>query len=186
MLEVYPNPVAAFTPTPTQGTLIDAIIDFNNQSMDGTNWYWQFGDGSSSTEEHPSYMYSDTGWHQVMLVASSINGCLDTTYSDVYIAPDFSIFFPNAFTPNGDLQNDDFGGIGVFEGIKEYDLLIYNRWGELVYRTDDPYQSWNGRKYNDQANPLSPDGAYAYIALVRDYLERKYEYKGMFILLSNQ
>ena len=186
MLEVYPNPVAAFTPTPTQGTLIDAIIDFNNQSMDGTNWYWQFGDGSSSTEEHPSYMYSDTGWHQVMLVASSINGCLDTTYSDVYIAPDFSIFFPNAFTPNGDLQNDDFGGIGVFEGIKEYDLLIYNRWGELVYRTDDPYQSWNGRKYNDQANPVSPDGAYAYIALVRDYLERKYEYKGMFILLSNQ
>ena len=56
-----------------------------------------------------------------------------------------------------------FGGIGVFEGIKEYDLLIYNRWGELVYRTEDPYQSWNGRKYNDQANPLSPDGAYAYI-----------------------
>jgi gliding motility-associated-like protein len=147
---------------------------------------WSFGDGSVSIDEFPSHLFSDTGWHKVSLIATSAEGCMDTLDNEVYIAPNLSIFFPNAFTPNGDYHNDFFGGVGKFEAIKEFELLIFNRWGELIYKTNDPNLPWNGRKYNLSGNPLSPDGVYVYAANIRDFLEKQFEFKGTFILLSNQ
>ena len=55
------------------------------------------------------------------------------------------IFFPNAFTPNNDLQNDFFGPSGILSTIKDYTLLIYNRLGQLAFKSTDPFKKWDGK-----------------------------------------
>jgi gliding motility-associated-like protein len=56
-----------------------------------------------------------------------------------------AFFLPNAFTPNGDGLNDEFGPITVFEKIKDFHMAIYSRWGELVFETNNETQGWDGR-----------------------------------------
>ncbi len=91
---------------------------------------------------------------------------------------------PNAFTPNSDLVNDDYGPVGQFEGIKEYQLYIYNRWGDLVFDSKDIYERWNGKKYNDNALSPCQDGAYVWYVNVRDFMEKEYSYQGSVVLLK--
>ena len=77
------------------------------------------------------------------VTAKGYNGCIDTACITVYVlipAPDIHI--PNAFTPNGDGVNDYFLPIGY--NITEFHMQIFNRWGQLVYETDDFEKGWNG------------------------------------------
>ena len=70
------------------------------------------------------------------------------------------IFFPNAFTPNNNLQNDLFGPAGNLSTIKDYTLLIYNRLGQLVFKSTDPFNRWNGKMQDKSMLP----GTYVWIA----------------------
>lgn len=75
------------------------------------------------------------------------NGCSASTSVQITEPASGScgeVYFPNAFTPNGDLVNDDFGPLGNIAAISNYLLLIYNRYGELVFYTRNPYSRWNG------------------------------------------
>ena len=67
--------------------------------------------------------------------------------AEVIIPTDFScigIYFPSAFTPNGDGLNDSFGPLGSLSSLTNYSLSIYNRWGERVFSTTNPFQKWSG------------------------------------------
>jgi gliding motility-associated-like protein len=70
------------------------------------------------------------------------------------------IFFPNAFTPNNDLQNDLFGPLGVLSTVKDYTLLVYNRAGQLVFKSTDPFIKWNGKMWDNSILP----GTYVWLA----------------------
>ena len=70
------------------------------------------------------------------------------------------IFFPNAFTPNNDLQNELFGPLGVLSTVKDYTLLVYNRLGQLVFKSTDPFKKWNGKMQNNTMIP----GVYVWVA----------------------
>jgi len=75
------------------------------------------------------------------------NGCFATTSVQIIEPPNGScgeIYFPNTFTPNGDMKNDDFGPLGNITAISNYRLQVYNRYGELVFSTRDPFEKWNG------------------------------------------
>ena len=65
------------------------------------------------------------------------------------------VYFPNSFTPNGDAKNDGFGPLGNVGAISNYRLLVYNRYGELVFRSSDPYERWNGFYRSKQNSPSS-------------------------------
>lgn len=54
------------------------------------------------------------------------------------------IFFPSAFTPDGDGKNDEFGPLGSLLSLSNYQLIIYNRWGERVFYSTNPFEKWNG------------------------------------------
>jgi gliding motility-associated-like protein len=91
-----------------------------------------------------------------------------------------SFYFPNAFTPDGDTINDTFKVIGHF--FKEYELAIYNRWGELVFTTTNPAEGWDGTYRNKEA----PQGTYVYSAAIVDSEGNKYQRKGTVHLLRKR
>ncbi len=81
--------------------------------------------------------------NQIKLIATNKNGCIDTTELNIIINACCKIDIPNAFSPNGDGLNDNFAPIN-YGRIKSYDLLIFNRFGETVFRTSDINALWDG------------------------------------------
>jgi len=117
----------------------------NLSSPSSVSYIWDFGDGSSnstSTLMDPSYVYQGTGNYTIMLVSTNSLGCSDTAYQSIVIYPDFFFYYPNAFTPNGNGNNDVYKGYGV--GIKTYSMQIFDRWGERVFHTNDINTGWDG------------------------------------------
>lgn len=146
MITVYPKPVASYTTHANLGNVLVPQVQFINQSRDYSTWTWSFGDGPQldSVNRNPEHYYTSADaakYHSVLLVANSY-GCTDTAYVLVEIAPEFSFYIPNAFTPNGDGINDVFTGMGM--GIVEYEMWIFDRWGAMIYHTNDISQGWDG------------------------------------------
>ncbi len=154
IIEVYPNPHAEFQIRPEIVKLPDDPIYTSNLSFDADSYYWDFGDGAKSSEYEPSHTYLDTGKYDIALVAITNNGCTDTViYENIIEVIDGNeIQIPNAFTPNldgptggsryADGRNDVF--FPVTEGVIAYKMQIYNRWGELLFDTEDSNRGWDG------------------------------------------
>lgn len=147
LIRVLPTPIAAFT---TQENLSDpillenALIHFQNRSQYANSYFWEFGDGAVSTETHPVHRYEEAGEYPVTLYAYNEYGCYDSlTISPILIIPNGVIFVPNAFTPNGDGTNEEFLLKG--EGITDYELVIYDRWGSEIFRSQSILNSWDGQ-----------------------------------------
>ncbi len=120
-------------------------VQFNNVSSGATSYLWNFGDLSpdaTSHEMNPSHYFANDGTYTVSLVVTNEEGCKDSVFQTLVILPDFYFYFPNTFSPNDDGKNDIFTGYGI--GIKSFRMTIYNRWGELIYVTDDITKGWDG------------------------------------------
>ena len=99
------------------------------------------------------------------------NGCSASTTVQILQPASGScgeVYFPNAFTPNGDTRNDDFGPLGNVAAVSDYNMIIYNRYGELVFSSKDPYERWNGY----YKSKLNAPGSFAWYAT--------YTYKGQY------
>jgi len=83
------------------------------------------------------------------VIATDTNGCIAQDTVTVKVIADYNIFTPNAFTPNGDGNNDYLQIFGNLAGVKKLDLMIFNRWGEKVYETNDVNFQWDGRFKGD-------------------------------------
>lgn len=138
---VYPNPVAAFTVTPPVINIMEPLVTFNNISSAGS-YQWNFGDGVTSNNMQPTHTYGDTGTFTVQLIVTTQHGCVDTAYSTIYISDVFSIYVPNAFTPNGDGRNETF--TPVVMGYDYYEFWIFDRWGEMIYYSTKTGTPWDG------------------------------------------
>ena len=116
-------------------------VDFTNNSIGATYYDWSFGDGSYNTSvENPTHVFpSDVGGsYVVQLVATTPLGCADTAYQVINIKEELIYWVPNTFTPDGDSYNEYFKPIFT-SGYDPYDynLLIFNRWGEIVWESND-------------------------------------------------
>ena len=172
VVNVYPHPIAKFTPDPNETQLITANINFYNHSI-GANYYdWNFGDNATSIDFSPTHMYGDTGIYEIRLIASSAHQCRDTAYEYVHITGSFNFWCPNAFSPNDDLKNDGFTGYGV--GIKSVAFVIFNRWGEKIYMSDNLDNPWDGTFWNK--GEKCPEGVYVYLfdVIANDNEHHKY------------
>lgn len=144
-IEVFPLPAANFTLSPELINLLSADIEFTDLSNGAlTSWNWNFGDGASSTTSNPTHTYQDTGTFTIGLEVTTVHGCTDYTERQVVIEPDFMFYVPNAYTPNSDLKNDGFRGYGEGVDWSTYQMSIFNRWGELIYYTENIDKPWNG------------------------------------------
>lgn len=181
LLNVLPNPVAGFVMTPPQvAPLSDPLILFTDQSTGSVQWLWNFDDilKSSSTLKDPSFAYSDTGSYKVTLKVTSSDGCTDTTYQTIYIESEYAFYIPNAFSPNGDGLNDFFAPKGTGIGLGDnFEMAIYNRWGEKIYYTTDINKPWDG-KLKEGSEEIVKLEVYVYKIWVTDYRNRTHYYIG--------
>ena len=165
------RPIAEFT-LGVDNIVIKKPINFINQSEGATSYYWEFGNDEFSTEVGPTTTYYNDGEVTVMLVAENQAGCLDTVYHTYYIQPEMIFFVPNAFTPNGDGNNDYFFGDGV--GVKDYEMRIFNRWGEMIYHSVGKRETWDGRVNGI----IAPNGVYIWKMQLTGYDGTDYEKTG--------
>jgi gliding motility-associated-like protein len=100
----------------------------------------------------------------------------------VDVVPLFTFFLPNAFTPNADGRNDVYRGAGIFFGVEQYEMLIFNRWGECVFESKDPYVGWNGQKSNTGFR--CPAGVYPVVVHITGERGKKFTYTGVATLVE--
>jgi gliding motility-associated-like protein len=139
MVHVYPTPRALFDADVQAVSVLSPEVLFNNRSIDASRYFWFFGDQDSSTYESPRHTYPEMGEYEVVLVAESDHHCKDTTSRTIIVYSQFSFYAPTSFTPNGDGLNDCFRVCGNGISKSNFLLTIYDRWGELVFKTTDYY-----------------------------------------------
>lgn len=166
-ITVIPGPVAGFSAGPQPTTISNPTITFTDQSTGGTvEWFWAFGDNGTSVLPNPVWTYADTGVYTVMQIVSGPNGaCPDTAYSDVVISPELNVWIPNTFTPGGNGINDEF--IPVFSEISyvsEFDMMIFDRWGNLIFKSVNPNTGWDGSYKNSKVQ----EDTYVYKVHIKD------------------
>lgn len=148
-------------------------------SEDVVKWYWDFGDNITDTLESPIHAYGDTGWYNVRLVVENPVGCTDTLIKYIRAYPDYNFYVPNAFTPNGDEVNDNFSGLG--QGFVTYEMLIFNRWGEQVFRSENYNARWDGR---DKSGGIAAQGVYVYQIRLKTPPGDEYTLRGIVALIN--
>lgn len=178
---VRPSPTAGFDCTPENPSNFNPIVDFLDQSLNASRWSWLFGDFGSSIEQNPTFTFQDTGVIEIRQIVTHDSGCQDTAYKQVDIEPLVRYFIPNAFTPNEDGKNDTFFGKGILGGIRNFNLNIWNRWGEMVFETQNPTEGWNGR-LNNNGKHLQ-NGVFVYLATFDGPRNQQFKYKGYVTLV---
>ncbi|HLP10690.1 MAG TPA: PKD domain-containing protein [Flavobacteriales bacterium] len=146
-IHVYPSPDANFHITPTIQSVFTPTVEVTDLTSDDViQQIIYYMDGDSTLLDFDTHYYHDTGWYNVYQWVVNVAGCTDTAVHPIYIIPETTIYIPNAFTPNGDGINDVF--IPVVRDTRKYLLMIFDRWGEIIWQTDNPLQGWDGTLKN--------------------------------------
>lgn len=163
----------------------DTVYEGHEGPIEIDNFFWEFdGYDNTFTSSKPKVAYSETGQGGAMLTVTNEQGC-DTTYRDFITVMPVKLKVPNIFTPNGDGINDYFE-IGYGEDgrpindLNQYflshKLVIFNRWGKIVYESTDYKNDWDGGKL--------PDGTYFYVLDCKGHTQN-YNYKGSVMIWNS-
>jgi gliding motility-associated-like protein len=142
-ITVHPNAVADFRIDPTDADLA-TIVQFIDQSGHTDNWNWNFGDSQVDFNQHPTHLYQDTGMFVVTLIADNQYQCPDTLSVNIRVKEVPSLFIPNSFTPNGDGLNDVFLAVLNDHDLSDFELRVFDRWGQQLFSSNDPLVGWDG------------------------------------------
>ncbi|MBU3659987.1 MAG: T9SS type B sorting domain-containing protein [Flavobacteriales bacterium] len=159
---VEATPIAAFNVFPNSFSNSTETAQFNNNSIGAISYSWNFGDGQNSTEVNPSHVYSGLNSNTlVTLTATSTLGCTSSVSVVIPYEEETIFYVPNTFTPDEDEFNQTWGPV-FSKGFDEFNfnLYVYNRWGELIWESKDAKGRWDG---NYGTNGLKcPQGVYTW------------------------
>ncbi|MPM16425.1 hypothetical protein SDC9_62804 [bioreactor metagenome] len=165
IVNVYELPVSNFVVDSPSVTMDNPVVNFTDMSSMASSYFWTFGDYSSpanySNEANPVHAFSGPGDYIVWQTVYSDNGCSDSSYTVIHVELNMAFYIPNAFSPyNEDGVNDIFQPFGIGIGLEEgtYSMLIFNRWGRLIFKSEDIDYGWNGKVDGSMAAP----GVYSY------------------------
>ncbi|MPM16304.1 hypothetical protein SDC9_62682 [bioreactor metagenome] len=181
-VSLAPGPNAAFSATPNPATVGGGPIQFINQTTGASSWEWDFGDGSFSTEQYPAHSFEGVGEYIVWLWAENNFGCRDSFALTIIINDIFTLYIPNAFSPNGDGRNDFFMPYGISVNTDYYEMRIYNRWGNLVFMTTDINTPWDGNIKGIVKKEKTQD-VYTYEIKLKDATNIIHKYRGKVIVI---
>jgi gliding motility-associated-like protein len=162
----------ATDPLSASQSIFNPEFDFFNNSQNATNYEWYFGDGiappsaAQSILENPSYSYDDAGFFLVTLIATAQDGCADTIVKQLTVLDELIIHVPNSFTPDGDELNELFIPVlsSGYDRKSGYLFNIYNRWGEIIFTSDQVGEGWDGTFEGKQV----PVGTYSWTIRIKD------------------
>ncbi|MCH2226084.1 MAG: gliding motility-associated C-terminal domain-containing protein, partial [Crocinitomicaceae bacterium] len=144
---VHELPTADFSYNPVNPDIYDSEVFFENSSTNAVLYNWTFGDGTSSIDFEPSKTFPEIGGetYQVDLTVTSVDGCTDVNTQIVTVNEVVQFYVPNAMTPNADLFNPDFTPVFIPGFTPEgYSLQIFDRWGVIMFESQDPSIGWDG------------------------------------------
>ncbi len=175
-------PIADFNFNPDVVSLLEPMVYFIDGSLGSpTLWTWNFDDpasGANNTSgvQHPTHMYSDTGTYCITLIISDASGvCKDTITKCLKVEAPYTFYIPNSFTPNMDGFNEMFLGYGT--NIKDFHIMIFDRWGNKIFESNDITKGWNG-KVRAKTGDLVEEDVYVWKVEIMDIYLKKHKYIG--------
>jgi gliding motility-associated-like protein len=170
-------PVSNFT-TSFDTIYKNQVVDFIDNSIDASKWYWMFSTSSVDTAiiQNPKKAFDSIGIFPITLIVTDNNGCRDTLVKNIEIYPTL-IGVPEAFTPNGDGIND----VLYVKGgpFKDLEFKIYNQWGNEIFKSVNQSIGWNGT-YEEL---LQPPGLYIFTVKASSLGDEKINFSGEINLL---
>lgn len=160
-VSIFSAPTASFDITIEPGCE-GVYVDFLNTSVDGVDFLWDFNDGVTSDEENPTHQFDYSGSFTVDLTVTNSNGCESSvSQSETTLSFDdyYTINLPNVFTPNGDGDNDTYKVTVPGRVYECVDMTIYNRWGQVMFKSSGNNIQWDG--YTTVGQEV-PEGTYMY------------------------
>lgn len=139
----------------------DSLV-LSNLTRNAKYYSWDFGDGHGSYRKEPVHYYDSLGRYPVKLVCESNQGCKDSLTKEVLVKVKSKFYVPTAFSPNKNNINDYFH-IGTYN-ISTFKIIIFNRWGEIIYESYDKDFKWDGYYKGKKV----PEGVYHYIVQTVD------------------
>ncbi len=182
LIEVYPVPEADFYAFPIVTDVYHADIEFFDQSSIMTNfseinsWTWKFDDNTLSDEQNPEHLFTDAGEYNVTLEIESEHKCRDTVVKQIVIKDIHTFYAPNAITPDGSNENRYFKVQGKGVNMDTYRIIVFDRWGERIFETNDFYNYWNGRYKNK--GEIVEMGVYTWLINFTDIYGQEHEKTG--------
>ncbi|MEQ9187878.1 MAG: gliding motility-associated C-terminal domain-containing protein, partial [Cryomorphaceae bacterium] len=178
-INVLDTPSAGFSMSSLEMNMFTPDFTIYDESINRLTWEF-FIDGQYVTRNNThSFTLPDTGNYLVRQIAYHQNNCADTAELSIRVKPQYLTYIPNSFSPDGDRVND-FWAPSVFVH-SDYRLTIFDRWGRVLFKSNDPSSGWNGRENND--GPPCPIGTYTYDIFVTDEDGKPYVYTGRLNLI---
>lgn len=179
-IQINPTPKVKSYANPFYASILEPRITFIDSTALSHNTHYNFGDGVISTQTNITHSYQNTGEFNYNLIVSTQYGCADTATGVIYIDDIGNNYIPNIFTPNNDKVNDTFFITG--KNITSSNMLIFNRWGTLVFESDNAVTGWNG--INQTNNTVAVDGVYFYLIEITLGNNRTYKFNGNVTLIK--
>ena len=178
-LEVLPRPIANFSDSVIYGEASSVKLKLVNLSVGANSYEWKIPvaipETSSQKDFSTSIVNNNLGEFRVTLISKTDQNCTDSLTKIIKIKSGLYFFSPNSFTPNGDGLNETWKVSVLGYSEKDFDLSVFNRWGQLIWESKDSIEEWDG-SYKSQKVPA---GAYFWIMTLKDsQTDKKYFYKG--------
>ncbi|MFA7379864.1 MAG: gliding motility-associated C-terminal domain-containing protein [Bacteroidia bacterium] len=171
-ITLFEKPEAKFTLSRDTTWITLPQIQLTNQSSKADSFFWHFSrlinDTITTKTSNATFHrnFTDSGIYTISLTAKN-SACADSTQQKLVVLMDYDVWIPNAFSPGTkDNLNPTFAPVGV--GISRYKMIIYNRWGQLVFESKGTQDSWNGCLDNNPDKPL-PEGVYVWYIEIFNY-----------------
>lgn len=186
IVEAIAIPTAAFTMSSNPTTIFETVVQMQDaSSMGSIYWDWSAPDATPaySSTQNPVFSFPEglEGAYPIQLVVTTEEGCTDTVVNILNVTTDIIFYAPNAFTPDGDEHNQTWkfyvAGIDVYN----FNIQIFNRWGEMIWESNDPNEGWDGT----YGGRVMQEGTYNWKASVKDiYSDNKKEFRGSMTILK--
>lgn len=167
IIEALERPVARFTTSSNPISIFETYVQLNNNSKDAVQWEWTINGASPSTGTTPNLSVnfpSNEGNYPMNLKVTSEEGCTDSITIIMVVESDLIIYAPTAFTPDGDQHNQVWRIEAAGLDLLEFELSVFNRWGTLVWQTNDPKVHWDGT----YQNKVVPEGQYSWVCKIQE------------------
>jgi gliding motility-associated-like protein len=181
-VKLAPSPNINFEVTPKIALIQDPIFTLTNYTTGASSYQWFLGTNLFSISTSTTVKQSEPGEYCYKLIAESMEGCIDSGTSCGSIIKDERVFFPNAFSPNGDFKNEEFKAFLYnieLDKITDFSILIANRFGEIVFKSNNPALGWDGNLKTKKCDI----GTYYYVCKFTTPEGKKYDLKGDLILI---